>query len=133
MQEALIQFIWNHRLYNSKNLETSDGQTLHVDHPGFFNAISGPDFSEARIKIGDNLWVGQVEIHVRSSDWFRHHHQNDSAYRNVILHVVLEHDVDVEYPSGSKVPTLELRGKIQANVLENYQKLQQQKGRSLCI
>ena len=117
MQEDLLQFIWQYNLYRPGNLRTTDGEAVQVIHPGTLNRDAGPDFSMARIRIGDITLVGNVELHIRSSDWLRHQHQKDPAYSRVILHVVDEHDRD-EPPSG--IPVLELKGHIPADVLDRY-------------
>ena len=73
-------------------LRTADGEAIQVVHPGTHNTDAGPDFFNSKVRIGETLWVGNVEIHVRSSDWNRHDHSSDEAYNNVILHVVHEDD-----------------------------------------
>ena len=96
MNEDYLQFIWRYGLLKDySTLKTTDGSSLEIVSPGLLNTYSGPDFSNAKIKIGDTLWVGNVEIHIKSSFWNQHGHQHDSAYNNVILHVVLENDVDI--------------------------------------
>ncbi len=105
MQEALFQALWQHSLYNAADLRTTAGEPLTVVHPGILNRHSGPDFSAARIRIGDLTLVGAVELHLRSSDWKRHRHSEDPAYRNIILHVVYEDDLPGVAP---QVPVLVL-------------------------
>ncbi len=100
-----------------KNLQTYDGEQVEVVTTGYRNTDSGPDFLEAKIQIGDKLWAGHVEIHVKSSDWIRHGHQNDKAYKNVILHVVYENDAQV-----NEIPTLELKGHFDESLFLQYQK-----------
>ena len=101
-----------------KDLKTSEGEAVEVVATGYRNTDSGPDFLEAKIQIGDKLWAGHVEIHVKSSDWNRHGHQNDKAYKNVILHVVYENDLQV-----NDIPTLELKGHFDESLFTHYQKL----------
>lgn len=119
MQEALLQFIWQYSLYRPGALRARTGEKIEVQHPGSRNTDAGPDFSMARIKIGGTLLVGNVELHVRSSDWQRHHHESDPAYDHVILHVVYDND-GYDRPG---MPLLELRGHIPDYVLERYSQL----------
>ena len=81
---------------------------MEILFPGHLNTLAGPDFSQAKIYLDQLYWGGTVELHMNASDWFRHGHQNDSAYDNVILHVVWNFDSDVCYPNGTPIPTLEL-------------------------
>ncbi len=120
MNEALLQFIWQYSLYNTANLFTVNGEPITVIFPGKLNKDAGPDFSEARIKIGDTTLVGNVELHIHSSDWLLHGHQDDKAYSNLILHVVYKNDKpDV----AANTPVLELRSHIPAHVLNQYESL----------
>ena len=116
MKEEFLYYVWENRLID-KDLQTIEGEQVDILETGYRNTNSGPDFLEAKIQIGDKLWAGHVEIHVKSSDWNRHHHQNDKAYKNVILHVVYENDVVVD-----GIPTLELRGRFDAALFTNYQR-----------
>lgn len=101
-----------------KTLQTTEGESVEVVATGYRNTDAGPDYIEAKIQIGDKLWAGHVEIHVKSSDWNRHGHQNDKAYKNVILHVVYENDAQV-----NEIPTLELKGHFDESLFAQYQKL----------
>ncbi len=121
MQEALLQFIWQYSLYRADGLRTTDGQPVTVVHPGVLNRDAGPDFSAARIRIGSTLLVGNIELHVRSSDWIRHGHGADGAYKNIILHVV--HRADADATPG--VPVLELGPYIPEYVVDKYTHLLQ--------
>ena len=127
MTEEILQFVWNHKLFNVKQLETTSGESIVINHQGYLNQIAGPDFSEARITIGQTQWVGNVEIHTKSSEWMKHRHQYDEAYNNVILHVVFEHDMDVEQQNGEIPKTLSLEGLIPKHVLDNYNSLKYNK------
>ena len=100
--------------------------------PGATTLIPGRIFSEARLKIGAMEWAGQVEIHLKSSDWLRHGHQTDSAYGNVILHVVYEHDRRICNPDGSSIPTIELKDRINSDQLRQYQHLKHEKSGIAC-
>ena len=117
MREEFLYYIWENRLTN-KDLKTTESEAVDIVATGYRNTDSGPDFLEAKIQIGDKLWAGHVEIHVKSSDWNRHGHQNDKAYKNVILHVVYENDVQV-----NGIPTLELKGHFDESLFAQYQKL----------
>jgi hypothetical protein len=108
MNEDFLQFIWNLGLYNSVNLKTDKGENVDVIFAGVQNRDSGPDFYNARIRIGDTVWAGTVEVHKKSSDWNIHGHQNDSAYNNVILHVVEKNDTEIKRKSGEPIPCLEI-------------------------
>jgi hypothetical protein len=109
MKEDFLHFIWNYKLYDQESLITTEGEPVEVVSPGTHNTHSGPDFFDARVRIGDTLWAGNVEVHVRSSDWIRHGHQNDQSYRNTILHVVADHDVKVFNDIHSEILTLVLK------------------------
>ena len=117
MREEFLYYLWENRL-TYKNLKTTEGEQIDVVATGYRNTDSGPDFLEAKIQIGDKLWAGHVEIHVKSSDWNRHGHQNDKAYKNVILHVVYENDLQV-----NNIPTLELKGHFDESLFTQYQRL----------
>ena len=122
MQEKLLQFIWKYNLYQPHGLLTTDGQAIQVIHPGILNTHSGPDFSIAKIRIGTTIMVGNVELHLRTSDWLRHNHQYNKAYEKLVLHVVYEHDMD-ELPGG--ITVLPLKAFIPDYVLTKYTQLLQ--------
>jgi hypothetical protein len=117
MHEEFLYYIWENRLTN-KDLHTAEGEVVEVVTTGYRNTDSGPDFLEAKIQISDKLWAGHVEIHMKSSDWNRHGHQTDKAYKNVILHVVYENDTQV-----NNIPTLELKGHFDESLFAQYQNL----------
>lgn len=104
MKEEFIHFIWNNKLYKDDSLYTEEGESLQIVHPGRHNTNAGPDFFDARIKIAGTLWAGNIEIHLKASDWNKHGHQSDPAYRNTILHVVAMADIPVINDIGSSVP-----------------------------
>lgn len=114
MKEEFIYYLWENRLL-SKDLQTVDGDSIYVISVGNRNYDSGPDFLDARIRIGGTLWCGHVEIHVNASDWFRHGHQNDDAYNNVILHVVYNNDTE-----RLAIHTLEIEGKFDEGIYVRY-------------
>ena len=107
--EGLLQYIWQHRLWLSEDMVTGDGVKVRVIDPGLLNTDAGPDFFNAKVEIDGRLWVGNVEIHVRASDWKRHHHDEDPAYDSVILHVVEKDDAPVTRSNGERIPQVELR------------------------
>ena len=115
MREEFLYYLWENRLID-KALQTTEGEAIDIVTTGYRNTDSGPDFLEAKIQIGDKLWAGHVEIHVKSSDWNHHGHQNDKAYQNVILHVVYENDT-----KANNIPTLELKGHFDEALFANYQ------------
>lgn len=115
MKEEFLYYLWENRLTDN-NLQTTEGDQVEVVSTGYRNTNSGPDFLEAKIQIGDKLWAGHVEIHVKSSDWNRHGHQTDKAYQNVILHVVYENDT-----KANDLPTLELKGRFNETLFSQYQ------------
>lgn len=117
MNETLLQFIWQHSLYNTIDLVTTAGDALTVIAPGRINRDAGPDFLEAKIKVGTTMLVGNVELHTRSSEWLRHGHQNDPAYQSLILHVVYQNDIVDVAPN---TPTLVLEQHIAPQVVSRY-------------
>ncbi len=114
MKEEFIYYLWENRLLHL-DLKTTDNEDITILSVGIRNHDSGADFVNARIKIGDALWAGQVEIHVRASDWFKHNHHNDANYDSVILHVVYENDTD-----SLKIPTLEIKDKFDISIFHKY-------------
>lgn len=119
MNESLLHYFWKNKIFSTLNLQTIDNHSLTLVHAGFPHQDAGPDFKQAIIKIDGFTWVGDVEIHVRTSDWLKHKHQFDEKYQSIILHVVYEHDRDIE----SHCPTLELKNYISEHLIEEYQKL----------
>ncbi|MDE0472694.1 MAG: DUF2851 family protein [Ekhidna sp.] len=119
MDEHFLHYIWKHQKHNAKELKLTNGQTLKVFNQGFHNYNSGPDFEEARIKIDEVEWIGCIEIHIKSSDWFSHGHSSNDAYRSVILHVVWSHDRDV-MSDGMNIPTLELKNIVDPALINRY-------------
>ena len=109
MREDFLHFLWKYKLFQSDSLFTEEGESIQIVNPGRHNTNAGPDFFDARIRIGDTLWAGNIEIHQRASDWNKHGHQNDPVYRNTILHVVSLSDIQVFNDLGSCVPVLVIR------------------------
>lgn len=122
MTESLLQYIWQHQLLEG-SLHTADGQEVVVERPGMLNTDAGPDFFDARVRIGETLWVGNVEVHVNASDWNHHHHSINRAYDNVVLHVVYSNDAPVTLQNCHTLPTVELKNHIPELLLNNYEAL----------
>jgi len=125
MNERLLQFIWQFRYFNQSTLATTDGKPLQIIHPGILNRNSGPDFSEARIKIADTTWVGNIELHVQASHWYQHKHEYDKNYNNVILHVVWINDKPVFDNIQQSIVTLELQPLVPKITLQRFEHLMQ--------
>ena len=124
MQETLLHHIWNFKKFDFLNATTQQGQQLIISSVGIHNTTqSGPDFFNAKLKIDDQLWAGNVELHLKSSDWYAHRHEKDPAYDNVILHVVWEHDVEIYRNDGQPIPTLTLKELVSESLLRKAQKL----------
>jgi hypothetical protein len=124
MNEDILSFIWRFQYYAAEALCTDEGSKLSILRTGHRNGNAGPDFSEARVMIQDFQWVGSIEIHVKSSDWYLHNHDADPAYETVILHVVWENDRPVTRQDGTLLPTLSLKEIVNLSVLEKYARLQ---------
>ena len=116
MMEELMYFVWQQKLY--KSLLTADGLPLEVVHPGLRNVELGPDFFNAKVRFDGVTWAGNVEMHIKSSDWNRHHHQDNRAYDSVILHVVLNHDEQIFLHDGSELKTVVMQ--VPDNLLRSY-------------
>lgn len=123
MNEKLLQFIWQFRYLRLNNLYTTEGFPVKIIKQGFLNTNQGPDFLEGIIDVNNTRWVGNIELHVNSSDWFKHGHQNDVRYQNIILHVVWMDDKPVVDHHGNTIPTLVLNGLVARTLLDKYQQL----------
>ena len=119
--EQLLHYVWKHKLFPLVELKTTDGKPVEVIDPGLHNHNSGPDFFNAKVKISQTLWVGNVEIHDKSSDWFLHGHDKDQAYDNVVLHVTGKPDVEVMNTAGQYIPQMVLE--VPSTIRENYEEL----------
>ncbi|MGL4599547.1 MAG: DUF2851 family protein, partial [Bacteroidia bacterium] len=120
MTEEYLHYVWKTRQFNQNHLFTSDGVPVEVIRPGEHNTNAGPDFFNARIRLGGMIWAGNVEIHLRTSDWNRHGHQSDQAYDNVILHVVYDDDSVVHSPALFDLPTIMLRSRLDESLYASY-------------
>ena len=132
MQEELLQFIWKYRLIKPQELITVNGNKIKIIHPGELNSDSGPDFFNAKIKIGNITLAGNVEIHIKSSDWIKHKHQNDTSYNNLILHAVYENDKPIQQNKENNVEVLELKKIIDKTILQKYNTLLSSKQNIAC-
>ena len=119
--EKLLHYIWKHRILPLSELRTTDGRSVEVIDPGLPNMHAGPDFFNAKVRIDGVMWVGNVEIHERSADWFLHGHDTDAAYNNVVLHVAAVVDADVVTERGDHLPQVQLA--VPQQVLSNYRRL----------
>ncbi len=126
MREDFLHFLWRTRRFDMSNLETTTGQPLEILDFGEYNRLdAGADFQNVKLKIDDLTWFGNVEMHLKSSDWLLHKHQYDAAYRNVILHVVYEEDVPIFHQKtgsteGVAIPCLVLKNRIPEGIFQNY-------------
>lgn len=119
--EKLLHYAWKHKMLPLRELKTCDGIDVEIIDPGMSNMNAGPDFFNAKVRINGVMWAGNVELHLRSSDWYRHGHQDDPAYDNVILHVATEVDMEVKTHAGKFVPQLQLP--IPEKLKEDYHQL----------
>lgn len=121
MNERLLQYIWQFRYFKLDSLQTQQGEPLAVLNTGQLNVNQGPDFLDAKIKVGGTVWAGNIELHINSSDWKKHKHGGDENYKNIILHVVWNDDVKL----GASFPVLELKQRVSKLLLEKYNGLMQ--------
>ena len=124
MNENLLQYLWKYKIFSKIDFKDSEGNPLEVLDFGRFNKNAGPDFSFAKIKIKDVILAGNIEIHVKSSDWYFHRHDSQKDYQSVILHVVYFNDTDVLELKNAGIPTLELKNYIDEQILKKYQSLE---------
>src|SRR5690606_16626331 len=129
MKEDFLHYLWKFQKFSKTKVTTTQNEPIEILSPGVHNYNSGPDFLNARIKIGSQLWAGNVEIHLKSSDWYAHRHETDPVYDAVILHVVWQHDIEVYMSDNITLPTLVLKERIEKTLLESYQKLFSKKKR----
>ncbi len=123
MKEDFLHYIWLYKKLDITNLSTSNGEKIEILNFGQYLQTAGPDFFNAQLIIGNQKWAGNIEIHLKSSDWYLHHHETDSNYNNVILHVVWEHDIDIYRKNNSEIPVLELKKYISLNEVNKYNNL----------
>jgi hypothetical protein len=123
MNEAFLHYVWQFQYFDKKELSTTTGEPILIRKPGFLNSDAGPDFSNASVAIDGIDWAGTVEVHTQSSGWYEHRHDSDAAYENVVLHVVWKEDQPVHRKDGSRLPTLQLKGKVATELIRQYEKL----------
>ena len=119
--EILLHYCWKHKIFPLRELTTTDGHAVEVIDPGLHNRHAGPDFFNAKVRINGTLWVGNVEIHEKSSDWYAHGHHHDNAYNNVILHVAEVIDADMQTSDGQFIPQMQFE--VPCEVKEHYKEL----------
>ena len=132
MKEDYLHHLWQHKKFAVTDLKTTTGESIQILNSGQYLQLAGPDFFNAQIIIGQQKWAGNVEIHLKSSDWYVHNHEKDSNYDSVILHVVWEHDTPIFRKNNTEIPTLELKNYVQLSDLNKYQSLITQKNWIYC-
>lgn len=132
MKEDFLHYLWKFKKFDTLNLKTSNGEEITIVNVGQYLELAGPDFFNAQIIIGNQKWAGNVEIHLKSSDWYVHHHERDEAYENVILHVVWEHDTEIFRSNNTEIPVLELKKYVDSVTIANYQSLMTPKSWIYC-
>ena len=120
MKEDFIHYVWNYKKFDFSNLTTTQGENLVIVNSGQYLQKAGPDFFNAQIILENQKWAGNVEIHLKSSDWYLHHHEKDDNYNNVILHVVWDHDTPIFRKDNSEIPVLEIKNYVSKEELNNY-------------
>ncbi len=131
-KEQLIHFIWQHGFFDIKQLKTIDGKDVIIHHKGMLNTDSGADFSNALVEIDGIKWAGNIELHLYTSDWEKHNHQNNKAYNNTILHVVYIHDKEIKTEDKQHIPIIELKNRIPNKYIETYKYLIENKENIAC-
>ena len=132
MKEDFLHHLWQHKKFAVTDLKTTTGESIQILNSGQYLQLAGPDFFNAQIIIGHQKWAGNIEIHLKSSDWYVHNHEKDTNYDSVILHVVWEHDTPVFRKNNAEIPTLELKNYVQLADLNKYQSLLTQKDWIFC-
>jgi Protein of unknown function (DUF2851) len=132
MKEDFLHYLWKFKKFDFSNLKTSNGEELTILNSGQYTQLAGPDFFNAQVIIANQKWAGNVEIHLKSSDWYAHNHERDANYDSVILHVVWQHDTEIFRKDNSEIPVLELKNYVSNEVLANYQHLMTPKSWVFC-
>lgn len=123
MKEDFLHYLWKYKKFDATALKTTDGHEVAIINSGQYTQLAGPDFFNAQVVIDNQKWAGNVEIHIKSSDWYLHNHERDDNYDSVILHVVWEHDSEIFRKDNSEIPVLELKNYVSKVIVENYQQL----------
>jgi len=132
MKEDFLHYLWQFKKFDTLNLKTFNGEEITIVNVGQHLQLAGPDFFNAQIVIGNQKWAGNVEIHLKSSDWYVHQHERDAAYENVILHVVWEHDTEIFRSNNTEIPVLELKKYVDAATIANHHALMTPKSWIFC-
>lgn len=132
MKEDFLHHVWQHKKFAVTQLQTTTGESIQVLNSGQYLQQTGPDFFNAQLIIGNQKWAGNIEIHLKSSDWYLHNHEKDTNYDSVILHVVWEYDIPIFRKNNTEVPTLELKKYVELADLHKYQSLTTQKAWIYC-
>lgn len=132
MKENFLHYLWKFKKFDFSNLKTSNGEAVTIINSGQYTQLAGPDFFNAQVIIANQKWAGNVEIHIKSSDWYAHNHERDTNYDSVILHVVWQHDTEIFRRDNSEIPVLELKNYVSNEVLDNYQQLMTPKSWIFC-
>ena len=120
VKEELLYYVWKFGKLHLQNLQTSQKEAIQIINLGTHNFHAGPDFFNAQLRIGNQVWAGNVEMHVNASDWFVHHHEKDKNYDNVILHVVWNHDMEIHRKDNSVIPTFIIKDYINFTQIQRY-------------
>lgn len=123
MKEDFLHYLWKFKKFDALNLKSVQGELITILKTGDYLELSGPDFFNAHIEIGNQKWAGNIEIHLKSSDWYLHNHEKDPAYKNVILHVVWENDTAIFRENNTEIPVLVLKDYVSKEIIENYNAL----------
>ena len=123
MKEDFLHYICQYKKFDFTNLKTTSGESVSIFNVGNFTQLAGPDFFNAQIEIDNQKWAGNIEIHIKSSDWYVHHHEQDDKYDSVILHVVWEHDAAIFRKDNSEIAVLELKNYVSQDLVRQYEKL----------
>ncbi|KUJ62243.1 hypothetical protein AR687_09505 [Flavobacteriaceae bacterium CRH] len=123
MKEDFLHYLWRFKKFETLNLRTTQNEPITIIKTGDYLELAGPDFFNAQIRIGEQKWAGNVEIHLKSSDWYVHGHERDTAYDNVILHVVWKHDTEIFRENNSEIPVLVLKDYVSSEIINNYHSL----------
>jgi hypothetical protein len=123
MKEDFLHYLWKFKKFDGLNLKSVQGEEITIIKTGDYLELAGPDFFNAHIEIGNQKWAGNVEIHLKSSDWYLHNHERDAAYKNVILHVVWENDTAIFREDNTEIPVLVLKDYVSKEIIDNYNAL----------
>lgn len=123
MNEDFLHYVWKYKLFSTNDLKTTSKENIQILKAGLHNKNAGPDFLNSKLKIANQIWAGNVEIHIKSSDWYLHKHETDANYDAVILHVVWENDASIFMKNNTPIPTLVLKDIVDSSVLNNYRNL----------